>query len=115
MLAATGAFFEKITEMQQEPHKPVQRKDAVMRLSSALDDLRRRSVAAQQTTEEASKLSVFQATKLRNIPSLEAAKKCALKILVVALYIGSGVLFYGNVEPWSYSDALYFSVTSMST
>ena len=36
-------------------------------------------------------------------------------VLLICLYVGVGLLFYGHVEDWQYVDAMYFSMVTMST
>jgi len=38
-----------------------------------------------------------------------------ITLLLVVAYVGTGMLFYGLVENWSFVDAAYFSMVTMST
>ena len=70
----------------------------------------RLSIAATATVRPQS----IRCTRLKKF-SHSVPGRLFLTLLLVLAYVGIGILFYGLVENWSFIDAAYFSMVTMST
>ena len=92
-------------------------------LSKAFHDLRKRSIGAKKSKEEAAKVTHIMPTEQEEdgpLPLLANAKGYALSAVLLLAYIGIGIVFYFSElnckeRPWSFTQSFYFTVVTMST
>lgn len=120
---STGAGFQTMlarvkSDLQNAPQT---KQLGDCKLSEAMLSMSHRCVEAMKVADEASQIATLARTTQEPSPPLERLKWQAVRLVALVSYLMLGVLVYAHTEehdggtPWTYDEALYFSVVTIST
>ena len=111
----SSRISQALSQQQEQYMKMTDAASAPPRLSDAMGQLRKRATTAQDAMKSVAKIASIQAQEKAGAPIGVVIWRQTWRVVVIALYLLLGVVFYGSAEEWTYIEALYFSVTTIST
>ena len=91
-------------------------KACTMGLSTAMSNVRAKSIVAQHVVMEAARVSSLEARGSHAVSMKYWLRNHAMRLIAISLYVILGVLVYRACEDsWSTTEALYFSVVTIAS